>query len=267
MKKTIKRILAGTLLTVIVTISGLATIIFFPQPLFANKMEYKQFKIYSNSEISKGIEIVLDNALGLVKKSELNDPTYTYDVFLCYKSIFNKIDDKLLGYGPTARATDNNVVVKVNVDPTRNLAFPTFRGNCEADLTYLVAHEMMHCLQENKYGKLRFNPFHHPAFWKLEGYPEYISRQTKLTSQGYDLKKEIDRYIDLESKLTDIWISIEDGRCTAPKLYYKSRLMMEYLIDVKNLSYDKILNDTVSENEIYAEMLKWKTKEQISIKF
>jgi len=34
--------------------------------------------------------------------------------------------------------------------------------------------------------------------------------------------------------------------------------MTEYLMDVKHFSYDKILTDTISEDRIYAEMIKWK---------
>jgi hypothetical protein len=258
MKTTIKKIFTGTLLTGLVAISGLATIIFFPEPLFANKFERGQFKVYSNNAINKDIKIILDNSLALVKRSELYDPTYTYDIFLSYNSFFNKIDDRFMGYGPTARATDNNVIIKVDIDLKRNLAFPTFYQHCEADLTNLIAHEMIHCLQENKYGKLKFNPFRHPEYWKLEGYPEYISRQAKLSNKDYDLIKQIDRYIDLESKLTDIWMAVDEGGCKAPKYYYKSRLMTEYLMDIKHFTYDKILNDTISENIIYAEMIKWK---------
>jgi hypothetical protein len=258
MKSTIKKIFAGTLLTGLVAVSGLVTIIFFPEPLFANKLEHAQFKVYSNNSISEDIKIILDNSLALVKRSELYDPTYTYDIFLSYNSFYNKIDDKFLGSAQTARATDNNVIIKVDVDTKRNVAFPTFYQHCEADLTYLIAHEMIHCLQENKYGKLKFNPFRHPEYWKLEGYPEYISRQARLSSKDYDLIKQIDRYIDLESKLTDIWIAVEEGGCKAPKYYYKSRLMTEYLMDIKHFTYEKILTDTASEDMVYSEMVNWK---------
>jgi hypothetical protein len=257
MKKTIKRTLAGAFLMLLVTFSGIGTIILFPQPLFANSMTHNKFKVYSNDEIDSNIKTVLDNAFKLVEKSELHDPNYVYDVFLSYNSTYNEIDDRILGHGPSARATDNNVVMKVRIDATRNLFFPTFYQKCEGDLTQLIAHEMTHCLQAHKYGKLKFNPFSLPEMWKLEGYPEYVSRQEQLQDKDYDLSKEIDRYVELESKLTDIWISITDQGCKAPKYYYKSRLMTEYLIDVKKYSYDRILNDTLSEEKIYSEMLDW----------
>lgn len=260
MKRTIKRILAVTTLTIMVAVSGLATILLFPQPLFANKVEYKQFTVYSNDKITNDIIPLLDNAMALVEKSELNDSNYKYDILLSFNSAFNEIDDKLLGFGPSARATDNNVTIKVEIDTKRNLYFPTFHGKCQANLTSLLTHEMIHCLQANKYGISKFNPLNHPEMWKLEGYPEYIARQSKLTASDYSLTNEIDRYIELESKATDIWILIEDGACEAPKYYYKGRLMVEYLMDIKHWSYDKILNDTTSTNSVYADMINWRNK-------
>ena len=125
-------------------------------------------------------------------------------------------------------------------------------------MTELVAHEMTHCLQANKYGIIKFNPFKHPELWKLEGYPEYISRKTQLSSKNYSLTSDIERYVDLVSKATDIWILSEEGGCEVPNYYYKGRLMIEYLMDFKHLSYDKILNDTISENTFYQDMIKWK---------
>lgn len=213
MRKTIKTVLAVILLTIIVTVSGLVTIILFPQPLFANKMEHKEFTVYSNDKIDNDIMPLLDKAMKLVRESELNDPNYKYDILLSYKSLFNTIDDKLLGFGPSARATGNNVTVKVRIDCKRDLFFPTFHKTCEGNLTTLLAHEMIHCLQTNKYGMMKFSPLNHPEMWKLEGYPEYISRHAKLEDKAYSFAREIDRYIELEQKTTDIWILIEEGGC------------------------------------------------------
>ncbi len=258
MKKIFKRIFKITFLTFSAAILTTATIILFPQQLFANKMNYKEFIVYSNDKIDDNIKIVLDNALNLVQKSELYDSKYKYNIILCSNSFYNKIDNKLLGIGRTARTTLKNVIIKVRIDPKNNLAFPAFHKACEVNLTELIAHEMTHCLQAKKYGILKFNPFKHPELWKLEGYPEYVSKQTELSGKGYSLTSEIDQYVNLERKATDIWILSEEGGCEVPNYYYKGRLMMEYLIDIKHLSYDQILKDTVSENTVYQEMIKWK---------
>jgi len=258
MKKIFRRIIKITFLAILAAILTIFTIVLFPQRLFANKIKYKQFTVYSNDKIADNIKIALDNAMKLVQKSELYDPTYKYNIMLCYNSFYNKIDDKLLGTGPSARATRNNVIIKVRIDPKSNLAFATFHKACEVNLTELLAHEMTHCLQANKYGIIKFNPFKHPELWKLEGYPEYISRHTELSGKNYSLTSEINRYMNLMSKATGIWILSEEGGCEVPNYYYKGRLMIEYLMDIRHLSYDNILNDTVSENTVYQEMIKWK---------
>ena len=257
MNKKFRRIFKRSLFTLLIIISALVTVILFPQLVFANKMKYKNFNVCSNDKINHDIKIALDNAMELVQKSELFDSSYKYNIILCHNSFYNKIDD-ILGIGPAARGRPNNVIVKVRIDPTSNLAFATFPKACEVNLTYLLAHEMIHCLQVNKYGIMKFNPFRHPEFWKLEGYPEYISRRTELSGKYYSLTSEIEKYVNLENNATDIWILAEEGGCEIPAYYFKGRLMIEYLMDIKHLSYDQILKDSVSENTIFKEMIKWK---------
>ncbi len=116
----------GTLLVVLTFISGVITLVLYPQPLFANKLEYKNYKVYSNNKISTDIKVILDNVKTIVAESELYDSSYKYDIFLSYNSLYNKIDDRLLGYGPAARSIDNNLVIKINIDPENKCSFPHF---------------------------------------------------------------------------------------------------------------------------------------------
>jgi len=258
MKKIFKRLLRITFLAILTGILTIVVIILFPQRLFANRTTYKKFSVYSNGKIDDAINIVLDSALTLVQKSELYDSNYEYNIILCNNSFYNKIDNKILGTGPAARARLHHVIIKVRIDPKNNLAFPTFHKACEVNLTEIIAHEMIHCLQAHKYGILKFNPFKHPEFWKLEGYPEYISKQKRRLSKDYSLRADIDRYLNLETKAKETWILSGEGGCEVPDYYYRGKLMMEYLMDTRHLSYDQILKDTTSEKTIYREMIKWK---------
>ena len=257
MKKLGRKVFKITLLSFFAGLLTIVIILLFPQRLFANKIKHKEFTIYSNDKIDGNIKIALDNAKALVLRSELYNSGYTYNIILCHNTIYNKIDDRFLGFGPAARQRLRNVIIKVRIDPKNNLAFATFPKPCEVDLTYLLAHEMIHCLQAKKYGLLKFNPFTHPPFWKLEGYPEYISKRPERLKEDYSLPHEIKHYVDLKNKAKDAWIVAQEGGCEAPDYYYKGRLMMEYLIDVKHLTYDQILKDSVSENTIFNEMIKW----------
>src|SRR5262245_19586328 len=115
-RKTFKRFFKISLLSLLVTILTIITIILFPQKLFAYKLTYKEFTVCSNNKIDLDIKIVLDNAMELVKRSELYESSYQYNIILGYNSFYNKIDN-LLGYGPAARARLHNVIIKIRIDP------------------------------------------------------------------------------------------------------------------------------------------------------
>jgi len=112
---------------------------------------------------------------------------------------------------------------------------------------------------------LKFNPFKHPEFWKLDGYPEYISKQKEFSGNNYSLAREVDRYLDLENDATGDWILSEEGGCESPDYYYKGKLMIKYLMDIRHLSYDQVLKDTTSETIIFREMVKWKDSSKATL--
>jgi len=249
MKRIIKKTIVSALMIFCVLISGLITIVLFPQPLFANKLEYKKFKVYSDNIPDKSIEVVLNNAYNLVAQSELHDLNYQYDLFFSHDNIYNRIED-LQGKGPAARATAGNIVFKVRVDFENNRAYGPIS---KINLAEMLAHEMVHCLQANKLGLWNMNQFNHPPYWKLEGYPEYISRQAMLKAENYSLKNEINRFIELESKSTNGIVEVSEEHFM-PSVYYKGRLMIEYLIDIKGMSYTEILRDDRTEDQVFQEM-------------
>jgi len=253
MKKIIKRTIASFVLILVVFISGLITLICFPQSLFANKIEHKKFSIYYDSEIDKdGLTHMLDNAYQLIEYSELHDKKFVFNIFLAHDNSFNKIED-LQGKGPIARATAGNITVKKPIDIENNL-IKSSRSN--ANLTEIIVHEMVHNLQGNTYGLLNFSPVKHPPMWKLEGYPEYISRRNLLKSADYSLRLEISRFVELEKNSKDGFVEVVKGHFM-PTYYYKGRLMVEYLMDIKGLTYDEILKDKRTENEVFEELLNW----------
>jgi len=88
----------------------------------------------------------------------------------------------------------------------------------------------------------------------LEGYPEYISRQAKLKDKNYSLTNEIKRFIELESKSEDGIVEVSEEHFM-PAVYYKGRLMIEYLMDIKGMTYTEILKDKRTEDQVFQEML------------
>jgi hypothetical protein len=252
MKRIFKKLIAGSLLVVMVTVSGLITLTIFPQSLFAHEIKHEKFRVYSDQVVDKTeIKPILDNAYSLIAQSELFDPEYEFNIFLAFGNIFNKIED-LQGRGPSARATAGNIIIKVPIDIENNLAFSSVS---RINLTELIAHEMVHNLQANRYGLWNFSPIKHPPLWKLEGYPEYISRRNLREDSSYNLMSEIKRCREIEIS-GDYFIEVVKNHFM-PSYYYKGRIMVEYLIDIKGFTYDQILNDTRSEEEVFHEIVQW----------
>lgn len=252
----VKRILSFIGITSIVMISGVVTLILFPQSLFSNSFEYKNFEVYSNYDVNQeAFKPSIEAANAIIMTSELFDANYQYDIFLAHNTVYNQIDDLIFGSWSIARAVDNNVIIK---NPINEVEGIVNNGQNEFDLIYVLAHEMIHCLQENKYGKSKFNPMNHPPIWKLEGYPEYIARNKTLKSENYHLKKGIEEFLKRTSNGNENLqiIQISENEST-PYMYYKGRLMIEYLMDIKKMNYDEILRDTSREEVVYLEMMDW----------
>ena len=251
----IKKVVAGALLFTAVFISGLVTLIFYPQSLFAHQFEYKQFKVYHNGDSvvhSETFKVILDNAYDLIIKSELHNPRYEFKVFLAYDNIFNKIEG-LQGGDVIARATAGNIAIKVKPDITDNIIRTE---NSRVNLIEALAHEMVHTLQADRYGLYNFSPLKHPPMWKLEGYPEYVARNKTITSSDYRLSDEVRRFISTDKNTREHAFEIVKGHY-APTYYFKGRIMVEYLMDVKGMTYHEILKDGRTEDDIFVEMVEW----------
>ena len=255
MKKIIKRTIAGTLLFTVVGIAGLITLIFYPQSLFANKFEHNQFVVYYDKDYNiekEAFQSILDNAYQLVEKSELHNPDFRFRLFLAHDNIYNKIEG-LQGGDVLARATAWNIVFKQDIDIVNNRMY-TERST--VDLTELIVHEMVHVLQADRYGLFNFSPLKHPPIWKLEGYPEYIARRKPLSSDSYDLRKEMQRFVSANENSKRETFEAVEGHFM-PTYYFKGRIMTEYLMNIKGMTYDEILKDQRTEEEVFDEMVEW----------
>ena len=77
---------------------------------------------------------------------------------------------------------------------------------------------------------------------------------------GTAAREDIEKFLELKQKQNGMWIPLEEGNCETVEFYYKGRLMIEYLMNVKKWTYDQILKDKHSEDEIYTEMIGWTNK-------
>lgn len=251
----LKKILATTTLLSLIFLTGLISLVFNPAPLFAERITHEKFDFFHNGTVDlTGLEGVLDQSYHLISQSELHDPKLRFPIFLTEGTLYDRLEN-LQGVGPIARATAGNIAVKCKIDVPNNQAF---NKRNVINLTELLAHEMIHVLQAHQFAYRNFGPWKHPPMWKLEGYPEYIGRQTRLRKADYSLKAELARYQSLERKSKDNFVEVVPGHW-APAYYYKGRIMIEYLMDVRHLSYSAILQDERTEEAVYQEFIEWAT--------
>lgn len=255
MKTILKRILVGAALTSVISLVVVAVLILNPQILFAVDKTHEDFTIYSNNEIPDSFETTIDEALVLIKASEIYEPNQRLYIFISHGSIFNELETKILGYA-VARCTYNNIILKADVDFDQNIL--KIGQNSHRNLIKTIAHEAIHFYQMKKFGILNFNPINHPPQWKMEGYPEYISYLKDIRSEDYDLRDSIDKLIEFE-KTGEYWFETSPGQIE-PFVYYKGRIMIEYLIDIKGLTYNEILSESIEAEKVIEEMTLWKER-------
>lgn len=95
------------------------------------------------------------------------------------------------------------------------------------NLTQLLTHEMIHCLQFDKYGIFKSKPLADIPNWKWEGYAEYIARQNVYQK---DLKNNIKRLLESNQKQWDIMF--EDSTISSRE-YYNYWILVQYCLDIK----------------------------------
>ena len=52
------------------------------------------------------------------------------------------------------------------------------------------------------------------------------------------------------------WINLGQDS-SSPSVFYKDRLMIEYLIETKGMTYKEVMQNSIEEDTVYSEMLDW----------
>ncbi|HMJ46500.1 MAG TPA: hypothetical protein VK498_04180 [Ferruginibacter sp.] len=227
----------------------LLCIIFNPVLSYANNTTHNNYTIWHNKPFDTALAERLNETTALLMKSELYISTFKYDICLnegTYPWLLQKLRGQAFGWG-----FYNKVVLQgIAVYKSNFIELNGYKWN----LTQLLTHEAIHCLQYNQSGFFKSNPVANIPVWKWEGYPEYIARQN---NDQKDLSKNIERFIEAEKKDRDSWAINFADKTIAPKDYYKYWLLVEFCFDIKKMNYARLLKDTTSEETVSHQMLSW----------
>jgi len=247
MKQKIKKWIFRLTVTGLFIAGLLLLIILNPKLSYANKTTHNNFTIYHKSELDPLFISQLDNANGLLKTSEFYYDKFKLDICINDGSKYTRLIE-ILGGSQFARGFYDKVVLFGNPNFKEN--YVELRGY-KWNLTQLLAHEMTHCLQFDKFGFWKSKPVADIPNWKWEGYAEYVSRQN---NDQKDLVKNIDR---LEQTDKNSWdITFEDNTI-APREYYNYWTLVQYCLDIKQMTYQQLLSDTANEQCVRQEMINW----------
>lgn len=220
--------------------TGLLYIILLISPnlLFANKYQYRNFTIFSDNEIPKSINFVIDDTIRRLEWSELYKNAAEFRLYMCNDEWRFKFFTRNKNAGGVVNFLFSpNIFIRESNITTNQLIPPSTWNNplIKRPLSYFIAHEAVHSLQR-KYDQ--FLIFRAPVEI-IEGYADYIA------------KSEPNAIKDLTEKLKNnaSTMNPENG------LYDKYHLYVGYLIDHKGYNFERIVQEQPELEKIMNEII------------
>ncbi len=220
----------------------------FPQLFINKKLEYKSFKLYSKNsiELTNELKNVLDSVIVNIKRSSFYQEDQVFELYFV-KGTFYESMVKLLGVDHLASAQYDKHLYFGDPDFYQSKLIKGIDKYEWANLVQLISHEAVHSQMYTDYSVLGFMK---TPSWINEGYCEYISYFPLKKSPEYNL---LDLYT-LYKKSESTWIETEYGSMT-PKYYLRDRIIMEYLIDYKELNILEIIeNEALNPEKLLEEI-------------
>jgi hypothetical protein len=221
-------------------------VVLFPQPLFAHKIDYRDFRIYSHDAIDHRIYGVLDEVSTKLERSDLRRPGRIHRLFLCDSAA------EFAFFVPhRRRATSINYQLGHNIF-VRSASIPENRvgepGHYGSTLTWIATHEVVHTLQQDSIGLRAMLAL---PFWKREGYAEYIAEESGLSVRD-----------GVHLLLNGSPVIILSDQVAIPRQYLEARLLVEYYFATRKSSFQQLVNDPIDISALRQEMVEWAHKDR-----
>lgn len=257
MFNTIKKVLLSSL-----SILGICSIVWLclflnPNYLYANSTTIENVTIHHNKDLAPEASVIVNNALEIIKSSALYDKDFSIDFCLNDNAIYPKLHP--LASGIAYAFLNKTVIYASQPDFENNLATYTWEINNNEfrkyNLTALIAHEFMHNFQyhhnPNYYNTTTFGKLN----WKFEGHADFISRKFKnddllIDKITFYLKEEKKEHVGIPV------FTLSDGTIQI-LTYFKYALVVQYLLEEKEMSFQQLCDSERPLDEVYNDMLIW----------
>ncbi len=261
MIKVIKKVLLGSFSILSISFLFWVVLLLNPNLSYANKTDFGLVKIFHNEILDQQTEEVVHAAIDIIKASELFDSEMSIQLCLNDDPIYPHLH-RLVGDPLAYAILDKTIIKNCTIKFDENLAETQWAVNNHElrkfDLTYLLAHEFMHNLQFNAKLNYVIRTTLGKLNWKLEGHADYIARQFK---QDGKLKEKIAKLLEEQKKEHHGLpvFELEDGTKQIFS-YFKYALVVQYLMEEKEMNFKQICEEKRSLDDLYAEMIAWNEK-------
>lgn len=276
MKRKIIRTISILIVSVILMIGIIVSITIHPELILRkNKINYKNYSVYSIQKIDSSIVKILETVDKRINYCDIFQPDINHRIFLYNGNNFFKFIHNNIFKAPVNTLMYNHGNTKIQnittfqpVDIENDLLM--FDGKQEFSLTQLFVHEIVHTFQNMKFG----NPSYQ-TYWKREGYADYISKFDVEDKTKDFINKQISiiKHHDFSNLQDSVgnWISFDllnenqirntnfvdkEGNWYAG-LYFISHVMTKYAFEVKGLDFDTYMSPKIKQNDILHEMFDW----------
>ena len=212
-----------------------------PTVVFAHKIEYKQFTVWSDRPIEPGWNDVLDDAVRRLETSELYDKSIPIRIFVCNNPWRLQIFTRSTSVGGFADTFFTRNIFLREVVAANNQLIPPYGTLAEAQarpLSYFVAHEVIHVFQSRHFG--RTVSISSPT-WLVEGYADLIAK-----AGDFDFEKNL--------KLFKEDHPIMNRSQAKSGLYNRYHLMTEHVISSQTKSIVEIFQSPPLEEVVVSEL-------------
>ena len=255
MKKKFKKWMFRLMVTGLFLFGLLVTFMLSPILLYANKTKVGNYSIYHNKTINKDFIRHLEQSNIIIKSSELYNPNLKIDVCLKDGSNYPGLIKFVLGKDFLSSFYNKIILTGDSVNYNNN--YIQLDGH-KWNLTQMLAHAQVHCLEFNTYGLWQSNPIAKHPVWKWEGYPEYVARQN---SDQVNLQTNIEKLLQAERINNNGWMKFADSTETLI-VFEEYRLLIKYCIEIKKMTFIELMKDTAKEENLRQQMISWYNKQQ-----
>jgi len=241
-------VIIGAIIVIVLLALGVLTT---PGPFFPEEKQYRSITVHSEIPIGREMDSIMQEVFERLDAVPIYDPYRKFNLCLCSTqdkfTFFARLKhgpNRIMGFNVWGNCYVNGDLLKELTVRTGGKPKYMARGG---SVVHIATHELMHGYLSDACGIVasRILPE-----WKAEGYCEYgVNQAVAPRDIGYTIPERIDIFLD--DRQWNLTASTHRG-------HYVWGLMMEYLINVKGMNLEQVMDDSVTHDAVYQEMMDWR---------